>query len=394
MGVPQVLVCALLSCAAASLTCPEACRSALAEAVAAGARTICADEMCVLLPASYQALEVPAIAGQVVAWDAKLLKVTGVDLHRDKIDLGIFVRLRWTDPDLALCDCSGGGRTDAKMDVVKEVWTPDFVVKERVSMRRQGPLDMQLVQAAGGGVALALALEFRLTIKCRLEAKFYPFDRHACPVRLKSLTHDHGAVTFVRGDIGSRHIRYKDIRVSVLTLCEEEARGLDGFKLVLEREGVAMQRMYGFVKAICLVVATFAAQLPVFWRHGGMQDLSAGLVEAAVVMFYFLFDLTFKSAPTSEGVDSVVEGFAFGNDLVNVYGVYLLVVLLLRRVWLEVLGWPVDSLQALLRHSRAAVTFAAVFVFAMEDALYWLGREAATIDLPFHGDLHQEAPEL
>jgi len=387
MEVQQVLVCCLLSCAKASLTlltCPMACRATPAEA--AGARTICADEMCLVLPPRYQALEVPSIAGQLVAWDAKLLKVTGVDLHRDKIDLGVFVRLRWTDPDLALCDCSGGSRTDAKMDVVEEVWTPDFVVKERVSMTRQGPLDMQLVAGAGGGVALTLALEFRLTVKCRLEAKFYPFDRHACPVRLKSLTHDHGAVTFVRGDIGSRHIRYKDIKVSVLELCEEEARGLDGFKLVLEREGVAMQKMYGFVKAICLVVATFATQLPVFWRHGGMQDLSAGLVEAAVVMFYFLFDLTFKSAPTSEGVDSVVEGFAFGNDLVNVYGVYLLLVLLLRRVWLEVLAWPVDSLQALLRHSRAAVTAAAVFVFAAEDALYWLGRESATTDLPFHGD--------
>ena len=86
-----------------------------------------------------------------VTFNAKLLKLTGIKMTQNELDLGMWVRMEWFDPRLNLCSCGKTGQLDPMKEVSSGtsmqgnmedfVRTPDFTIYERVhSVRREGSL--------------------------------------------------------------------------------------------------------------------------------------------------------------------------------------------------------------------------------------------------------------
>ena len=95
--------------------------------------------------------ELPGSAPDVT-FDTKLLKMTGIKMPENELDLGLWARMVWFDPRLKLCNCGKTGKplgseqevsTGTRMQGNMEdfVRTPDFTIYERVhSVRREGSL--------------------------------------------------------------------------------------------------------------------------------------------------------------------------------------------------------------------------------------------------------------
>ena len=275
-----------------------------------GKEVICGGEVCLVEPQKYKLMELSNSASKVT-FDAKLLKLTGIKLSRDELDLGMWMRMEWHDPRLKLCACGKRGKElDSEQKVsagtrmragnLEEfVWTPDFTISERVhSVRREGrSLDFML-EAAGesSGVNISYTVNLRVAAKCMFKTRYYPYDKNSCRVRIVPYNHGHDTSTkFVPRELTRRNILYKDVNVEVCLLPSEHGKNAkNGFRVVLDRRGDGVLRTYEFILMTCLVLSALSVAL-----HPNYTDVSF-IVEALLLAFYIDFYLYNKAAPVHD----------------------------------------------------------------------------------------------
>ena len=303
---------------------------------------LCQEEMCVTKSKAYSRFEIPRNLtnrhhqAAIVRVDLKLLKLTGINFDEDSLDIGLWVGMEWEDMNLSVCDCSDQNRTQIDMDLEGEVWLPDLAIfswkkLERVTILT--PEKQFLVQKRKGTVMVYFSVDLRTTVMCPFNPSWYPFDRNLCYVRVGSYSHTDEMIQFVRNSFSSKKIIYKDIKVFPKALCEEESGlhagdsttewgTLDGFKIILNREGVAMKMMYTFTMNVFVITASLASLLPSKPQAGLEVDKSAPLIEAAISSYYVLFDLLSQTPLNSTGDNMMVEFVRSSN-----YFVYLSMVI-------------------------------------------------------------------
>ena len=205
--------------------------------------------------------ELPGTAPNVT-FDIKLLKLTGIKMAQNELDLGIWARMVWFDPRLKLCNC---GKTGKQLDFEQEVstgtkmqgnmedfvWTPDFTINERVhSVRREGSLLDFMLEAdeESSGVKISFTVNLRATVKCMYKTRNFPYNTDSCPVRIVPYNHGHEVSTkFFHRDLAKSNIIYKDMKVvDACPLPKEYGEaGENGFRVVLDRRGGGVMRTYG-----------------------------------------------------------------------------------------------------------------------------------------------------
>ena len=100
-----------------------------------------------------------------------------------------------------------------------------------------------LVEKWNNTTMVHFSMDLRATLICSFEPASFPFDRNMCYVRVGSYSHNKMMLLFKRNTIIAKDLNLRDFNISVKALCKEDARNekygeiLDGFKLVLVREG-------------------------------------------------------------------------------------------------------------------------------------------------------------
>ena len=323
-----------------------------------------------------------------VKFDAELFKVTGMDTNMDRLDIGMWLRMEWRDPNLQLCDCSSATdklELESRLDLEGQVWMPDFAVNEFYTMTRTetGDFSLRTGVEESEGVLVSFSVDLRMTIACPLTTNFYPFDRNHCLVRVGSYGHTHDMVQFTRGTISSSNIKYKDLVVKVRYLCQEEAAKdnmlMDGFKIIFVREGFAIRDMYQYVMDIIVATAAAAILLPIEWDGVGLLDKSAPIMEASLVSLFLLFDLYSKAPQTSQGRDSIILSVEFGYLVVNVFGVHLLLCLFTRSLWASrVLGkspWDRYTYNRIIYLFNKILFVLLLLIYVAKNVAFWNRRE-------------------
>ena len=248
--------------------------------------------------------ELPGSAPDVT-FDTKLLKMTGIKMPENELDLGLWARMVWFDPRLKLCNCGKSGKqrevsagTRMQGNMENFVWTPDFTIKERVhSVRREGSLLDFMLEAdeESNRVNVSFTVNLRLTVKCMYKTKNYPYNKDSCPVRIVPFKHDL-STKFLLRDLTKRNIIYKDMKVVDACLLSK-VHGKDpenGFKVVLDRRGGGKMRTYEFTMMLFLVIAVLSVALSP--RYTDVSFIG----ECVSVAFYIDFDLYNKAPPVPE----------------------------------------------------------------------------------------------
>ena len=397
-----------LAAGGAETLCPDVCHHThtmedTTHFTMEGRKVRCEDQMCAVMSTNYQKFTAPTkdqYEENQVTFDAKVLKLTGLDTKSNRLDLGLWVGMEWREPSLQLCDCSeAGDRLQAGMDLEGLVWMPQLAVTEAQALTRSEKHHTALqVEDGAKGVKISFSVDLRLTIKCHLVTEYYPFDRNRCLVRVGSYSHTHSGTKFTRGSITSRNIKYKDLVVKVLYMCEEEVTQSDGrmegFKIILVREGFAVKKLYGFVMDIFMAMAAFSILLPIEWHGVGLLDKSSPIVEAAVSSFYILFDVYSKTPQTSQGRDSILLTLEFSNLMINVCGFILLFIFLLRRIWAsQIFGklkWSTESLNVLLYFFNKASFCLLIFIYVTKTDSFWQDKEIESLSQMYHNHIEEE----
>ena len=246
--------------------------------------------------------ELPGSAPDVT-FDTKLLKMTGIKMPENELDLGLWARMVWFDPRLKLCNCGKSGKqrevsTGTRMQGNMEdfVWTPDFTIKERVHpVRREGSLLDFMLEADGesSGVNVSFTVNLRVTVKCMYNTKDYPYNKDSCPVTIAPYNHVHEvsipSTKFLLRDLAKGNILYKDVKVHASLV-----HGKNGFKVVLDRRGGGVMQTYEFTMKSFLVTSTLSLALSP--RYTDVSFVG----ECVAVAFYIAFDLYNKSPPVPE----------------------------------------------------------------------------------------------
>ena len=278
-----------------------------------GKKVFCAEEACLVRPMKYKVYELSNPSPEV-SFEVKLLKLTGIKLKRNELDLGMWLRMHWYDPRLKLCACGKAGqelgleqevpadtRKKAHMqeNVEEHIWTPDFTVKERAhSVRREGNLLDFLVEAdeESSGVNIGFTVNLRVAVKCKFKTMDYPFNKNNCPVTIVPYNHEHDqSVKFVIRNMTMRNILYKDLKVDVCPQLRENGEAAkNGFMVVLDRRGGGEFRTYEFTMRAFVVTSILAVALSP--RYTDVSFIG----EAVLTGFYIDFDLYNKSPPVAE----------------------------------------------------------------------------------------------
>ena len=243
----------------------------------------------------------------------RTLRLTGIKLKRNELDLGMWLRMHWYDPRLKLCACGKEGeelgleqcpadtRKKAHMqeNVEEHIWTPDFTVKERAhSVRREGNLLDFLVEAdeESSGVNIGFTVNLRVAVKCKFRTMDYPFNKNNCPVTIVPYNHEHDqSVKFVIRNMTMRNILYKDLKVDVCPQLRENGEAAkNGFMVVLDRRGGGEFRTYEFTMRAFVVTSILAVALSP--RYTDVSFIG----EAVLTGFYIDFDLYNKAPPVAE----------------------------------------------------------------------------------------------
>jgi len=281
-----------------------------------GKEVFCNEEACLVEPKKYKVYEL-AKSAPGVTFDAKLLKLTGIKMDKDELDLGLWVRMAWHDPRLKLCGCGGKagqglevqveqgaseGRVKMQGNMEKFVWTPDFTINERVhSVRREGKMLDFLVEGDEGssGVNITYTVNLRVGVKCMYKTKDYPYSKNSCRVRIVPYNHGHDASTmFVPRNLTRRNILYKDFDVDVCLLTPEHGKAArNGFRVVLDRRGDGVMRTYEFTMMAFVGLAVLAVALSPL--HTDVSFIG----EAVLVAFYVDFDLYTNAPPVPVAED-------------------------------------------------------------------------------------------
>ena len=283
-----------------------------------GKEVICGEEVCLVEPKKYKVME--SNSASKVTFDAKLLKLTGIKMSRDELDLGMWMRMEWHDSRLKLCACGKPGKVlDSEQEasagtrmragnLEEFVWTPDFTISERVhSVRREGSFMDFMLEAdeEGSGVNISYTVNLRVAAKCMFKTRDYPYDKNSCRVRIVPFNHGHEASTkFVPRELLRRNILYKDVNVEVCLLPREHGKAAkNGFRVVLDRRGDGVMRTYEFTMMTFVVASALSVSL-----HPRYTDVSF-IVEAVLVAFYMDFDLYNKAPPVAddEGGQTMLE---------------------------------------------------------------------------------------
>lgn len=344
MQVPILLLLMLGSPDAAGET--EGCRATCAAARSEpftdkfqfkGTNVFCADEMCVIQKKGYKLYQIP-MKNMKVKFDVELHKMNRVDMLRNRLFIGIELRMAWTDPILSLCDCRLNNRTQTDQDLQAYVWTPDFLVEESESKYKVGPHDFYLRKGrkSDQGLRLGMAMNLKVVVTCDLFEHYYPFDRNRCIIRVGSHYHSREAVKFVGGDAyGFGDIKYKDLAEEISGLCDKEMiDGKDGFKLFLKRKGTVVKDLYELLLAFSLAVLMLSVLLPVVWEWAGIRDQSGPVTAVMSMSFFILFAIYSRNPPTADLTDSylLLTSVERGNLLVNLGVLWTVVNLICRRL--------------------------------------------------------------
>jgi len=284
-----------------------------------GKEVYCGEEVCLVEPMKYKVFELPNSAKEVT-FDAKLLKLTGIKMSQDELDLGMWMRLMWHDPRLELCACgipwkgleenSVGRRIGAEMQGNFEefMWTPDFTISERIhSVRREGSLLDFLVEADKeiSGVNISFTVNLRVAAKCMYNIHDYPYNKNSCHVRIVPYNHGHNdSAQFVPKNLTRRNILYKDVDVEVCLLPRERGMAVkNGFRVVLDRRGDGVMRTYEFTMMTFAVTAVLSVALSP--RYTDVSFIG----EAVLAAFYIDFDLYTKAPPVpiADGGETLLE---------------------------------------------------------------------------------------
>jgi len=298
-----------------------------------------------------------------VFFDTKLLKLTGIKMDKDELDIGLWVRMAWHDPRLKLCGCgkagqglvieeeASEGRAKMKGNLEDFVWTPDFTINERVhSVRREGKLLDFLVEGGKGssGVNITSTVNLRVGLKCMYKTKDYPYSKNSCRVRIVPYNHGHDASTmFVPRNLTRRNILYKDFDVEVCLLTPEHGKAArNGFRVVLDRRGDSVMRTYEFTMMAFVGLAVLAVALSPLYT-----DVSF-IGEAVLVAFYVDFDLYTNAPPVpvaEDGETLLEEVTRIAYTIVLVEAVICISLRFFVRRFLE--HWHLHGLKKLMQSS-------------------------------------------
>ena len=284
--------------------CLEVCEASTAQVdqryfTIEGKDVFCDEGVCLVRSMKAKVYELSGSAPDVT-FDTKLLKMTGIKMPENELDLGLWARMVWFDPRLKLCNCGKSGKqrevsTGTRMQGNMEdfVWTPDFTIKERVHpVRREGSLLDFMLEADGesSGVNVSFTVNLRVTVKCMYKTKDYPYNKDSCPVTIAPYNHVHEVSTkFLLRDLAKGNILYKDVKVHASLV-----HGKNGFKVVLDRRGGGVMQTYEFTMKSFLVTSTLSLALSP--RYTDVSFVG----ECVAVAFYIAFDLYNKSPPVPE----------------------------------------------------------------------------------------------
>ena len=289
-----------------------------------GNKVHCGEEVCLVEPPKYKVYEFElSNSAKEVTFDAKLLKLTGIKLGQDELDLGMWMRMEWHDPRLKLCACatlgkeldseqnvSAGSRkgTEITGNFEEFVWTPDFTISERIhSVRREGSLLDFLLEADGrsSGVNVSYTVNLRVAAKCMYNVHDYPYNKNSCGVRIVPYNHGHETATkFLPRNMTMRNILYKDVDVEVCFLPREDGLAAkNGFKVALDRRGDGVMRSYEYTMMTFVVTSVLSVVLSP--RYTDVSFIG----EAVLAAFYIYFDLYTKAPPVSveDGGETLLE---------------------------------------------------------------------------------------
>ena len=313
-------------------------------------KVTCQEGMCLIMSTEYSKELMPEGEGThktlTVLFDLKLLKLTGANYEEDSLDLGLWVGLEWKDMNLHICDCTDLNRNKVDMNLEGQVWIPDLAIFTAKSIDRLILLtpenQFHLTKLESGGVQFYFSLDVRTTVICPFNNTWYPFDRNLCYVRFGSFSQSSKLVKFTRRHFDTRNIIYKDIKIHPKALCLEEAGifeagdhhpgdTLDGFKIIMNRKGIAMKNTYSFTCIMFVLTAALASLLPTNPAEGQQVDKSGVLVEACIVSYYILYDLLSQGPLNRYGKNLLINFVTTSNYFVYSSGLVYFLTLFIGR---------------------------------------------------------------
>ena len=318
----------------------------------------CQDMVCVLKSKRYSKYQIPKKPADehmvhttpIVDFDLRLLKLTGVNFKEDTVDIGLWVGMEWEDPNLSMCNCKDEeSEYEVDMDLEGKIWMPDMALyswKKIERMNILSPNKQFLVQKRNDTIKIYFSVDLRSTVMCPFNPTFYPYDRNICYVRIGSYSHNSAMLQFRRHSFSYANIIYKDIKVYPRALCNEEAwvgvekdgslktmddSLLDGFKIILNREGKTMKDMYVFTMHLFLITAGLASLLPSHPPEGLEVDKSGPIIEVVISSYYILFDLITQTPIDNLGKNMLIEFVRISNNFVYSTVVIYFSILYVRR---------------------------------------------------------------
>ena len=238
----------------------------------------CYGSYCVVTTATYNRLEVPQpwlqppVAGAQqggadtgcmdgstsvlqVLTRFNIIEVSNIDSTHGTLDIKVRVKMTWSDPNLAVCDCQGKQRSSYRVGNNFEdmMWVPDLEVFNSKNFRRvSGLVKLGFLQIQLGdhcSPRVTQAYDMMATLFCGMDVSRFPMDRNICHVRLGSYNHPSTRLAFIEEEprLAHHHFEekpYRDFHIKVKpmasTLMEVNTIGYRGERSTLRVTGASL----------------------------------------------------------------------------------------------------------------------------------------------------------
>ena len=385
----------------------------------------CQDRVCVAKSLKYSKNEIPRSKSvgstPTVHFDVDLSKVTNVNFKVNSMDTALRFGMTWEDANLHMCNCRDDQEEfSIPINLEGHIWIPDvtmYKLKEVKRVKVLKPTGRFLVEKWNNTTMVHFSMDLRVMLICTFEPASFPFDRNICYIRVGSYSHTKTMLLFKRNTITTKNIEYREFNISVRALCKEEAKNdkygevLDGFKLVLVRDGNERNDMYVLMMHLFLITAGLAIVLPGNPRNMEI-DPSEPLIGVAISAYYILYDLQAHTPIDDMGNNVLTRFVEHCNNFIHVtliayfFAIYIrrfgkATVFVCKYCWMKIRGQIVEddigdeeedgSINNKFSYLDKALVLALVPAYILFHNIYWIREKNSALSNEVHNRAMQDS---